>query len=250
MEIISIINNKGGVGKTTSVQNIAVSLSLKGYSVGVVDFDPQANLSRSFKFELKSGLRDVLENRTPITRDLFSETTVKNVFILPNQKDITSKVFSNVDETEKIYLFKDLLTDNIFDYLIIDTQPNLDIQTINAMVASTQIIIPVEYDVYSIDGLKTLCDYITKIQARPNPKLNLLGIYITQIDERQGINKVIETILQRDYKDLLFDSKIRVNSKYRQAQLYKMSIFEFDDEKGIQDYNNIAQEILDRINKK
>lgn len=137
MNIISIVNNKGGVGKTTILQNLSICLARKGYLTGVIDFDAQANLSLSIKHELQDDLVSLLNKKKPIKLENFSKTNYDKLLILPNKKDVSSELFNNPDPIKKLFVLKDALSGvKDFDFLFIDTAPTLDVPTYNSMVAS------------------------------------------------------------------------------------------------------------------
>lgn len=244
MKIISIINNKGGVGKTTTVQNLAAGLIRKNFTVGLIDFDSQANLTSSFEYQPKTDLRTVLETQIPLTQEFFSQTKVKNTYLLPNLKNTSSSLFNAFNDIDRPFLLKNVLKHDLFDWILIDTPPNLDIQTFNGIIASDYILVPVEYDIYSIQGLNELFENVEKIKQRANPNIKILGILITQVDQRSSINVPIQEKLDKDFAKYLLKSTIRTNTQFRIAQAFKSDIFSHGDLKGIEDYNNLTSEII------
>ena len=248
MVTISVVNNKGGVGKTTTVHNIGVGLANEGYKVGLIDFDSQANLSMTLKFEHKTDLKTALLKRKALEISDFSQTLDnENLYILPNLKDTTSQMFAEFSDIERLDALRNILTLLDFDFLLIDTPPNLDIQTYNSMITSNYILVPVEYDIYSVSGLKVLVENIDKIKARMNPNLELLGILVTKVDERESINKPIHDILKRDFDEKVFKTFIHTNKQFKHAQVNRLNIFNFRDRKGSNDYHKLTKEILKRI---
>lgn len=248
MKIISVINNKGGVGKTTSTQNIASGLAESGYSVGMIDFDPQASLTSSVKIrEIKNDLRSALLARKALEKKDFSETGRKNLYILPNKQDTNSKIFSQFEVFEQTSILKNILKNDLFDFLLVDTPPNLDLQTYNAIVASTHLLIPVELEVFSISGLQNIFERIQQITDGGFSKAEILGIFITQLDRRQSLNNLAMQKLKKDYKKYLLESVIRVNSEFKKAQALKEDIFEYGDKRGLTDYKSLIKEVLEKI---
>jgi chromosome partitioning protein len=251
MEIISIINNKGGVGKTTTAHNLGVGLVREGYKVGLLDLDSQANLSFSVKHDQKSDLRSLLLAKKTLKMEDFSPTYKENMFIISNNKDITTAVFNQVKQFEQIILLKKLLENfDALDVVIIDTPPTLDLPTINAMVASTKALIPVQYDIYSATGLSTLIENIQEMKSAVNQELEIAGILVTRVDNRQVLNQHMKQAFEHHYKDLILDTIIRTNSRLSQAQADNQDIFDYGDLKGMEDYTNLTREMMSKLNLK
>jgi chromosome partitioning protein len=252
MHIISIINNKGGVGKTTSAHNLAVALTREGYKVGLVDLDSQANLSFAIPHTPKKDLRSLMvEKRTePLKLEDFSTTQNPNLFLLPNNKDINSSLFNSVKQYEQMNLLKRVLQGfEALDFVIVDTPPTLDLATINAMIASTHILIPVQYEIFSTAGLITLMENIQEAKENVNPNLQVLGIFVTRVDNRQLLNEYLKEVLETNFKQDVLETVVRTNTRLTQAQADKKDIFEFGDKNGVEDYTSLAKEILKKLKK-
>lgn len=249
MKIISIINNKGGVGKTTIVQNLGVSLAKKGYKVGLIDFDPQANLSSVFRVEPLSDLRSVLSEDKKITTESFSSTYLENLYILPNFKDVNVRMFGILPKFfDDKRILKDKLGEIDFDFLIIDTPPNLELQTINSLVVSDYVLIPIKYDIFSLDGLMTVKEYIEQVKNHINEKLEVVGIIPTHVDERESINDAIKTQIENLFGNKFLKSSIRINTKFKHAQIQKKDIYSITDFKSMSDFEKLTKELLTKIN--
>ncbi len=257
MKIISVIQNKGGVGKTTIIQNLAICLATqKSKKVGLIDSDSQANLSFVVKNKSKRDLKNLLINQEPITINDFSETDYNNLSIIPNKKDINSALFNSISANplEQILSFKNIVEDiKGLDYLIIDTPPALDTQTLSVMIASHHIIIPIAYDVFSAIGLSELNKNIKSAQ-KMNKELDILGILLCKVHEGRIINKEMSKPLKDNFGDKLFKSTIKINTKFQQSQLRQTDIFSFEKsdwlKKGSKDILSLTKEILNKLNKK
>jgi chromosome partitioning protein len=247
MKVISIINNKGGVGKTTLVQNLAVGLARKGYRVGMIDFDPQANLSSVFRHENQENLRDVLSENKKITTRTFAETYQPNLYIIPNLKDITVKVFNFIKFFDEKRILKDKLGEIDLDYVFIDTPPNLELQTINSMVASDYILIPIKYDIFSLSGLANVKEFLDQVKEHINPNLEILGIVATHVDDRESINEPIKNQVESVFQDKLLNTTIRINTRFKHAQIQKTDVYSMTDLKSMTDFENLIKEILPKI---
>ena len=253
MNIISIINNKGGVGKTTLVQNIGVWLASKGYITALIDFDSQANLSFSIPHTPNLDLSTLLLKRQPITLAEFCQTKYENLYLLPNKQDINSSIFNQLATGDQPFAFQDIIKDiNGIDFILVDTAPSLDVPTFNTLIASDFVLIPVEYDIYSAMGLSVLQDNIRSAQ-RINTKLQILGILPTQVHPQAKLNKQMSEPLKNRFGDQVFETVVRTNVKFKQAQVEKADIFEYEklqnENRGSQDIEAIGQEILARIKK-
>jgi len=251
MQIISIINNKGGVGKTTITQNLGVCMARKGYKTAVIDFDAQANLSFAIQHTPNKDLKTLLLAKTPLGFKDFSPTVYENLSILPNNKDINSALFNALNPAEQIFILKDILKNlNHFDFVFIDTAPNLDIPTFNAMIASKYVLIPVEYDIFSAVGLSVLYENITSAK-RANENLMVLGVLTTQVHEGRKINKEMRHPLIKHFGDVLLKTVIRTNEKFKQAQAEQTDIFTYEsdflEKRGSEDIDNLSKELLKRL---
>jgi chromosome partitioning protein len=245
MEVLSVINNKGGVGKTTTAHNFAVGLVREGYKVGLIDLDSQANLSLSVKHTKSKDLRTLLLEKKPLQLSDFSKTYKDNLYLIYNNKDITSSLFNQVKQFEQLHLLSQLIQSfKELDFLIIDTPPTLDYATLNAMVVSTKTLIPVQYDIYSATGLTTLVENIEDAKKAVNPNLSIIGILVTRVDNRQVLNSYMKEAFEHHYKELMFETIIRTNSRLTQAQANHQDIFDYGDLKGIEDYTSLTKEVL------
>ena len=252
MNIISIINNKGGVGKTTITQSLSICMAKKGYKTAAIDLDAQGNLSFAIKHELKKDLASLLLEKKPISIDDFSNTVYKNLYILPNSRDVNSTLFGRMNPAEQFFSLRNILKGiNDFDFIFIDTAPNLDIPTFNAMVASNYIIVPVEYDIFSAIGMSVLYENISSAR-QINEKLQILGIITTQVHEGRKINKEMQAPLVKHFGKVLFNTAIRTNEKFKQAQAEQTDIFTYEsnltEKRGSDDINKLSKEILKKLN--
>jgi chromosome partitioning protein len=246
MPIISICSNKGGVGKTTSVQNIGVYLAKKGYKVALIDLDAQANLSIAQSNNKSFDLNTALENNKILVEEDFAKTNIENLFILPNEKNVGSDSFQADDQIQKFLILKKVIPTDVFDFILIDTPPALEMPTFNALVASDYVLIPIKHDRFSAEGLTTLLGNIESAKMI-NAKLEVIGIFGTFAELQTNLAKSMTDALQNLYPNLLLRSSIRKNIKFAEAQLEDKSIFEILDERGTKDYKNLCDEILIKI---
>lgn len=252
--IISIINRKGGVGKTTSALNIANYLSKEGNSTLLIDLDPQGNLSNSIIEKAKSNTIFTLLLEECTLKEVLHEVN-PNLYLIPCNEYFARFEKQFAGETDGQYLIKDLI-DAIstfpdipkFEYIIFDCPPALGLISINAMVASNFVVTPIEAQQFSLDGLIQVENEIIKINKRLNPDLKLLGIFFTRHNYQTYLSRDMKDHLSSKYEKQLLKSSIRRNVALEEAPSLKQSIFEYaPDSNGAEDYENLTSELIDRI---
>ena len=245
---VAVVNQKGGVGKTTTSINLSTGLALAGKKVLLIDMDPQAHSTVGLGFQPGSyvkALDDVLAQRTSL-EDAILETQVQNLFIAPSRihLDRTEHELSTALFRESL-LAKAIGTLN-YDFIVIDCRPTLGTLTINAIFASTFIIVPCEMSRYSLDGFADLMETIDAIKGINVNKQEFVRILLTKFDVRNSVsNEWVMTQLNNGYKDFLFQTKIRRNEALNQAHMAMEPIFNFKaDSPGAEDYAQLAKEFL------
>jgi chromosome partitioning protein len=251
MNIIAIANQKGGVGKTTTAINFAAGLSMKGYRTLLVDLDMQANTTVSFfhKNEIKHSLYDVLvgTDKRMSMSDVILETDLEKLDLLA--ADIRIGKLDKFAGFEELYRLKYAL-DSLQDYAfcVLDCPPNLGNTLTQALLAANQVIIPIKADYYSMEGVADLLETI-HYTKKGNPQLNLLGVLVTEFDQRETIcGQAWQAVADR-FGDLKFAIDIRKNTTLRSAPSLKKTIYEHDPNSfGANDYFNFTEEVLERLN--
>ena len=252
-KIISICNQKGGVGKTTTTVNLAMALSTLSKNVLVLDMDPQANASDTLgiePYEAKFTMYDVLKDRKKIISTSWTKTRVNMIGIVPSHIKLAAaerELYGSVAAVMSLKMKLDEVTLNGFDYILIDCPPSLGLLTINALVASHGVIIPMEADsYYALQGIDSLEQTIADVRETLNPNLVIEGILITMFDNRTSICKAMEAEIRKYFADEhVFKAVIRRNTALNQATLNRQTVFEFDRRAyGKQDYLRLAKEIL------
>jgi len=244
--IISLMNHKGGVGKTTSAVNIAAGLHILGKRILLIDLDPQANLTMHLKGDpdlsaptIYGALRS--EYGLPI------QNLKPGFDIVSSTLDLASSELELQSEPGREYLLLELIQPFIsdYDFIFIDCPPSLGLLTINALSASTHIIIPVESSAFSLKGMTKLFDIIEKVKYRLNKKLNSHKILITKYDSRKTIQREITEYIRIQQKTKVFDTVIRTNVTLEEASMRQCSVFDLDPKSsGAIDYMNACKEIL------
>ncbi len=251
-KIIVFANQKGGVGKTTSAVNVAASIGAKGKKVLLVDLDPQGNTSSGVginKKNMKLSTYDVLIGRSAAEACIV-DTEYKNLAVMPSNISLAGAEFELVTTEKREYRLKNALAavkDN-FDYIFIDCPPSLGILTVNALVASDGVIVPMQCEYYSLEGLSQLLSTIRTCKRLYNPNLQILGILITMYNGRLNLSMQVMDELKKYYAGKLFKTTILRNVKLSEAPSYGAPIIYYDKHcKGAEAYNNVADEILQRI---
>lgn len=238
--IITLSNHKGGVGKTTSAVNLGAGLALKGKSVLLVDSDPQANLTQSLGVEPEQSLYEVLKGATPKP-----QAVGDRLDILPASLDLAGAEIELTSEPGRELIVKEILSRLTYDYILIDAPPSLGLLTVNALVASQKVLIPIQAQYLAIQGLAKLLEVISKIQSRLNRSLEVGGVFLTQYDARKVLNRDIADTIERHLPDKLLTTRIRDNVALAEAPVHGVDIFRYQPKSyGAQDYTNLTEEIL------
>ena len=251
-KIVTFANQKGGVGKSTSVVNIAASLGVLGKKVLVVDADPQGNTTSGFginKKSLASTVYDILIGRGTAA-DAVVKTNFENISVLPATISLAGAEFELVMADNRESRLKDALAPIRcdYDFILIDCPPSLGILTINALAAADGLVIPMQCEYYSLEGLSQLMLSVKQIRKRFNPALSLTGILITMYNGRLNLSAQVMGELKKYYSDKLFRTMIPRSVKLSEAPGYGMPINYFEKYSKVTDaYNEVTREVLDRI---
>lgn len=251
-KIISFANQKGGVGKTTSAVNIAASLGVLGYKVLLIDLDPQGNATSGVgvpKKGLKYTINDVLAGGLPAKQAILS-TEFENLDLIPTNIALAGAEYNLYREGGAEKVMKEALDPikDEYDYIIIDCPPSLSMLTVNAMVASDGIIIPMQCEFYALEGLSQLTVTINRIKASYNSKLNITGILITMYNSRLLLSLQVVNELNKHYADKLFSTHISRGVRVSEAPGFGVPVYYHDKRsKGAAEYLAVAKELASRI---
>ena len=251
-KIIAFANQKGGVGKTTSAVNIAASLGLMGKKTLLVDLDPQGNATSGVgipKRSLKGTIKEVLTGETDIKQVILT-TNYQNLSIVPTNVTLSGAEFDLYNDEGSEYNLKDAFksVSNDYDYIIIDCPPSLGMLTINAFVASDGILVPMQAEVYAVEGLSQLISTTKRIKKLYNEDLQIVGILITMYNKRLLLSMQVMDELQKYYPDKLFNTTISRNVKLSEAPGFGKPVYYHDKHsKGANEYLDVAKELVERI---
>ncbi|MDD4526643.1 MAG: AAA family ATPase [Candidatus Margulisbacteria bacterium] len=249
MRIISLVNQKGGVGKTTSAVNIAAMFGKKNKKTLLIDFDPQANATSGLGLYENNFTHSVYEamlgNIDP-TLAVYP-TAISNLAIMPSTKDLAGAEIELVSEFNRERFLKTMINklDLDFEIIIIDCPPSLGLLTINALTASTEVIIPVQCEYFALEGLARLMQTIETVKKALNPELTIKGILMTMYDSRLGLSRQVEEEAREHLGSLVFETVIPRNVKLSEAPSFGEPIINYDKKsKGAKAYKNLIKEII------
>ena len=248
MKTISIMNHKGGTGKTTSSINIGAGLAKKGLKVLLLDIDSQANLTEGLGVgDPEESVYDSIRENKKLPILNISD----NLDLVPSSIDLLGtemEIVSKIGREQILHkLLKPIRSD--YDYIIIDCPPSVGLLTVNAMVASDTILLPLQGEYFAYKGVDRLLGIVNEVRDNLNEKLEIGGVFITQINPNRILTKTIVEKLTEDLQDKVFDTKIRINVALAEAQLQGQTIFDYAPESnGAKDYEMLVDEILNRLN--
>ena len=251
-KIIAFANQKGGVGKTTSAINVASALGIAGKRTLLIDLDPQGNASSGVgvrKSTVKQTVYDLIIGRCQVI-DVVIKTEFKNLSVIPSGMDLAAAELELAEMENRQNRIKDAIHKIAadYDYIIIDCPPSLGMMTINALTAANGIVIPMQCEYYSLEGLSQIMMTVKQVKRHYNPSLSLTGILITMYNGRLNLSIQVLEELKKHYADKLFSTPITRNVRLSEAPSYGEPIHYYDKyAKGAEDYSKIAAEIMERI---
>lgn len=249
-KIIAVLNQKGGVGKTTTTINLAAYIAKANKTVLICDMDPQGNSTSGLgvdKNNISSTLYDVLFSRIDVSKGII-KLNKEGLYLLPSNAQLAGAEVELVSVENREFRLKESLKNADFNYTFIDCPPSLGLLTVNALAAADYVLIPVQAEYYALEGLSQLLSVIQQIRKSVNPSLNILGVVITLYDSRNSLSEQVKNELDKYFEDKVFKTIVPRNVKLAEAPSFGRTIIEHDKwSKGARAYKALAKEVEKRI---
>lgn len=244
-KIIAIVNQKGGVGKTTSAVNVATAFAALGKKTLLIDLDSQANATSSFDIQVGKGTYELM---TQGCKGVVANTPIKHLDIIPSSMNLGGVDLELASAPRREYVLSDAIsTYKEYEYIVIDCPPSLGLLTVNALVAAQNLIIPMQCEFYSLDGLSKLLNTVKIIRKNLNNRLSVAGILLTMYDKRNRLTEQVEKDVRNCLGDLVFNSVIPRNVRVSEAPSHGLPVILYDNKcTGAMAYIQLAKEILEK----
>lgn len=255
-KIISVINQKGGVGKTTTVINLAAGLSMKGKKILVIDLDPQGNattgLGLSNTESSEQTIYSVLNGNRKIS-EVVKKTKIENLDLITSNVDLSGLEVETAGDSRRAFMLKDELTAYLndsrssYDYVLIDCPPSLSLLTIMALVSSNSLVVPLQTEFFALEGLTQLMKTIDRIKNNLNPELTIKGILLTMYDKRNKLSSEVEKEAREYFKEKVYRTVVPRNVRLSEAPSHGVPVLLYDKNcPGSKSYFNFTEEFLDQ----
>ena len=251
-KVITVTNQKGGVGKTTTSINLAFYLAKSGKDTLLIDFDPQGNASSGLgidKRELDKSMCDVMLGEVKLAEVITKVEKNKHLFVAPTIPELANVEVQMAEMEDKFRILKHAIetVSDKYEYIIIDSPPSLSLLTVNGMIAADYLLLPVQTEFYALEGVAQLLESMNLVKKAMNPDLKLLGVLATMYDRRTALSSQVLAEVKKYFKDKVFDTTIPRNVRLAEAPSHGVAIGQYDRfSKGAKAYKSLAEEVIER----